>query len=242
MSPSDVIVTTAGLPAGAAPLMPRDGVIVDGKVAIPPRLDNLEAFRRWAHSDAYPESGWISFLNGAVWVDTTMEEWLTHNQVKEAYSVAIGICLLQNPIGRKGGDRMLLTNVSANLSTEPDGLFFLWETMRSGRIRMVPGKRQGYMELEGTPDMILEIISQTSLRKDKEVLRELYWKAGITEYWLVDASPDPPQFDILRHTEQGYVRSPAVDSWQVSAVLGKQFRLARMLDPLGHPQFVVEVR
>ena len=90
--------------------------------------------------------------------------------------------------------------------------------------------------------MTIEIVSKTSQRKDKELLRELYWKAGIAEYWLVDALNDPAQFDILVHTSTGYSLTPNDDGWVKSSVLEREFRLVKGADPLGHPQFVVEVR
>jgi Uma2 family endonuclease len=237
---------TIAAPSGA-PTLPAEGanrseVIVDASIIIPAWVNELGSFRQWAHSKDYPQKGWIAYLNGRIWVDTSMEEFLTHNQVKFGFSLTIGNVLLAAPNGRFVADRMLLTNAAANLSTEPDGCYFRWATMQSGLIRLVAGKDEGYMELEGTPDMILEIVSKTSERKDKEVLRELYWNAGIAEYWLVDARPDPAEFDILRHTEKGYVATPAEDGWLNSDVLGRQFRLVRKTDPLGHPQFVVEVR
>ena len=40
----------------------------------------------------------------------------------------------KNAIGEYWGDRMLLTNLSAGLSTEPDGTFATWETLRDGRL------------------------------------------------------------------------------------------------------------
>lgn len=225
---------------GVAPQ--RSDVLVQDQIAIPGWINDLESYRRWVHSDSYPERGWISFLNGHIWVDFSMEEFLTHNRVKGAYAFAVMAVLRGNPIGDFVHDRMLLSNTGANLSTEPDGLFYLWETMRSGRLKLVPGKREGYMELEGTPDGVLEVVSKTSERKDKVELRELYWKAQIREYWLVDARTDPAQFDILRHTPTGYQPTPANAGWLRSEVLGKEFRLVSQLDPLGHPQFVVEVR
>jgi len=220
----------------------RTAVLVDGKAVVPACVDDLASYRVWAHSPDYPQHGWVSYLDGTIWVDMTMEELLTHNQVKFAYTVTIGNCIAQESSGRFVVDRMLLSNAKAQLSTEPDGLFYLWSTIQSGRLHMVPGAQEGYMELEGAPDMVMEIVSKTSVRKDKELLRDLYWKAGVVEYWLVDARSEPAQFDILRHTEQGYVATTASDGWLRSEVLGREFRLVRQTDPLGHPQFVVEVR
>ena len=135
---------------------------------------------------------------------------------------------------------MLLTNVAANLSTEPDGLFFAWETVRSGRLRLVEREGLGIMELEGSADVALEVVSKTSVRKDTVLLRELYWKAGITEYWLVDVREGMMSFEILQWTREGYVSVPPDDGWIRSKVLGKKFRLQKKTDPLGHAQFVVE--
>ena len=109
-----------------------------------------------------------------------MEEFLTHNQVKAAFDFAIMGIVQAAASGRYVPERMLLTNESAELSTEPDGLFFAWETVTSERLRLVERADQGIIELEGTPDMLLEIVSKNSLRKDTVVLRELYWKAGVT--------------------------------------------------------------
>lgn len=142
-------------------------------------------------------------------------------------------------LGRYVPDRMLLTNAQANLSTEPDALFFTWETMRAGRLRLVERDGQDFMELEGTPDQVLEVVSKTSVRKDTVLLRDLYFKAGIPEYWLVDVRGGALSFEILQWTPEGYAAVPAVNGWLESKVFGKRFSLQKKSDPLGHPQFVV---
>ena len=39
----------------------------------------------------------------------------------------------------------------------------------------------------GAPDLIIEILSPSTKRKDKYLKRELYQKAGVREYWIVSA-------------------------------------------------------
>src|SRR5438105_4589106 len=78
-------------------------------------------------------------------------------------------------------------------------------TLRSYRVRLIEGADGGYVELQGTPEMVLEVISRSSEKKDTVVLMKAYWEAGIPEYWLVDARKEPLKFDILRHTSRGYV-------------------------------------
>jgi Uma2 family endonuclease len=219
----------------------RPEVIVQGQFVIPRWVEDLESFRRWRLSEDAPDTGAIAFLDSYIWVDLTMEEFLTHNQVKAAYDYAIMSIVNPASLGRYVPDRMLLTNAEANLSTEPDGLFASWETMRSGRLRLVERENQGIMELEGTPDHVLEVVSKTSVRKDSVLLRDLYFKAGIPEYWLVDVRAGALSFAILQWTPEGYVAAPGVDGWFESKVFGKKFQLQKKSDPLGHPQFVVLV-
>jgi Uma2 family endonuclease len=219
----------------------RPEVFVQGQVIIPAWVEDFESYRRWRLSEDAPDNGEIAFLNSYIWVDLSREEFLTHNQVKAAYDYAIMNIVIPASLGRYVPNRTLLINADANLNTEPDGLFFTWDTMRTGRLRLVEREGQGIMELEGTPDQVLEVVSKSSVRKDTVLLRDLYFKAGIPEYWLVDVREGMMSFEILQRTPEGYVSVAAADGWIASKVLGKKFQLQKNVDPLGHPQFVVAV-
>lgn len=145
-------------------------------------------------------------------------------------------------LGRYVPDRMLLVNQQAELSTEPDGLFFSWDTVRSHRLKLVEKPGQGFMELDGTPDMVLEVVRKNSVRKDTVLLPNLYWLSKIPEYWLVDVRQDKQSSDILQWTTEGYVPTVPVEGWTLSKVFGKRFRLQQQTDPLGHPQYVVAIQ
>ena len=216
----------------------RADVVVDDKITIPGWIDSLESYRRWAESDEYPSHGWVSFLDGTIFVDPHMEELFTHNQVKGAFGYAIMSVLGPTPNGMYVHDRMLLTNAAANLSTEPDGLFFLWTTAQDKRLQIVEGV-EGFIALSGTPDMVLEVVSKHSVSKDTVKLRQLYWTAGIPEYWLVDARGNEPRFEILRHTDQEYLAVESVDGWLASATFQRQFQIIKQANPLGQPLFIV---
>ena len=237
------VATPAHNPTSAAapPFLRRSNVMIQDRIAIPGWVCDLESYRRWAHSESYPQSGWVSFLDGDIYADPDMEELLTHNQVKGAYAFAIMSVLGEPPGGMYVHDRMLLTNPEANLSTEPDGLFFFWATVQSNRLRMVESAA-GFIELTGTPDMCLEVVSKNSVTKDTTVMRNLYWKAGVSEYWLVDARGAEPQFDILRHGDKEYVAVESVDGWLKSSVFQRQFQIVKQLSPLGQPLFIVRVK
>src|SRR5207253_1770358 len=133
--------------------------------------------------------------------------------VKQEFNLVLGGLAKTGRLGLYMPDGMLLSNEEANLSCQPDGTFVSHQTLEEERIRLVEGKDEGYVELEGTPDMVLEVVSNSSVEKDTETLRDLYWQAGIPEYWLVDARGEAVTFEILRHTPRGYVSTRKQSGW-----------------------------
>jgi Uma2 family endonuclease len=210
-------------------------------VCIPARVVDLASFRRWTLSDQFPQQGRIDYVGGDIWVDMTMEEFFGHNQVKGEFTIVLGGLARSLHLGRFIHDRMRLVHEAVDLSCEPDGAFAFWETFRIGRLRLVPEK-QGIMELEGTPDMVLEVVSASSVTKDTRELRRCYWQVGIAEYWLVDVRREPLRFEILRRGATDYIPAPATEGWLLSQVFGKEFRLTKQTDPLGQPLYTLETR
>ena len=138
-------------------------------------------------------------------------------------------------------DGLRLSNVGADLSVEPDGTFISNESMEDANIQLIEGKQGGYSEIEGVPDMVLEIVSDASVTKDIKRLFKAYWEAGIKEYWLVDVRGERLTFDVLRRTAKGYVATRKKDGWLKSQVFRKSFRLTRGEDRFGHPRYGLEV-
>jgi Uma2 family endonuclease len=85
-------------------------------------------------------------------------------------------------------------------------------------------------------------VSASSVEKDSEILPELYWRAGIPEYWLVDARKARLEFDIFRHEPDRYKAVRKQAGWIKSRVLGKSFHLARQIDDAGNPEYNLAVR
>jgi Uma2 family endonuclease len=235
-----MIVAAASKVPGAN--LPTTVVADAGCVRIPPGIVDLTAFRRWLHSGEFPEQGKVCYLRGEVWVDLSMEDFFAHNQVKAEFHRALANLVKAARLGRYVPDGMLVTNVEADLSCEPDGMFVSRHSFDAGKVRLVPGARDNLIELEGTPDMVLEIVSPSSVGKDYDRLRELYWAAGVPEYWLVDAREETLTFDLLKHGPRGYTATRKSGGWVKSAVLGKSFRLVRETDERGEPEFTLEIK
>jgi Uma2 family endonuclease len=211
-------------------------------LTVPNWVNDLVSFSRWVDSDEFPQEGRIDYLAGEIWIDMSQEQVWSHNQVKEEFFLVLGLLAKQGRQGRFFPDGLRLMHPEADLSAVPDGVFILHETFQTMRVALAQGGEGQAVRVEGSPDMVLEVVSTGSVRKDTERLRHLYWQAGVREYWLVDARQEPLRFDILRHTAKGYAAVRKQAGWAKSAVLGKSFRLTRGSDDLGHPQFNLEVK
>ena len=211
-------------------------------IQVPEWVNDLESFRRWSDDDDFPEKGRISYLRGEVCIDMSKEQLFTHNQVKLELSVVLTGIIRARRMGRYFCDGAFLSNEAGDVSNQPDGIFVSAEAIREGRVRFVEGKSEGDVELEGTPEMVMEAVSRSSVRKDTVVLREAYALAGIPEYWLIDARLDPLRFDVLRLGKSGYTPARKRDGWARSEVFGQSFRLTRHEGDDGKPAFTLETR
>ena len=161
-------------------------IVLEDHIRVPPWVVDLASFRRWARSDQFPERGRFSHLNGELWIDMSAARLFSHNALQGEFTTVLTLLTKGTGSGQYLPDRTLVTNKSAELSTEPDGTFVSWEAIKRGRVKLVETK-EDFVEVLGSPDMTLEVVSPSSVQKDTSVLPEMYWRAGIVEFWLVDA-------------------------------------------------------
>lgn len=214
-------------------------IIINGSVHIPRWILDHDSFRRWACSDEFPQRGQFFYLAGEFWVDLSMET-LIHNQIKLIFSIVVGALVHKEATGRYVGDRMMLAQVASGLSCEPDGMFISNSTFDEARVTLAEGDAS--LEIVGTPDMTLEVISKTSVQKDTVTLKNLYAKAGIAEYWLVDSTSETPELIIMRLVAGKYIVARKHDGWVKSKVFGRSFRLTYGKDAKGVSQFNLETK
>lgn len=227
--------------------MDRNPSIESGEaLRIPAGVDTLAGFRRWSSSDCFPERGRIDFLAGELEIDLSPENLFLHGAAKTALTAALYDQVVRTGRGGVFVDCTRVVSVDAQLSVEPDVLAVLWDSLESGRVIRVPaagGEADSFIELEGAPDLVVEVISDSSVGKDRRRLPPLYAKAGIPELWLVDArgrrgQPDrreQPQHQQtaelgIHHLAPGgrYVLSPSdPEGWSESRFLGRRCRLCR---------------
>jgi Uma2 family endonuclease len=214
------------------------------QLVVPPDVCTLEGFRAWASADDFPERVRVTYLDGEVYLDMSNEEINTHIALKTRLIGTLGSLVEALNLGHFYGDGVLLVNEEGRVSNNPDAVFLSRATLETRRVRLVPrrGGEHLYRELEGTPDWVLEVVNDGSVHKDTVRLREGYHRAGIPEYWLVDARGETLSFQILLRRKTGYAASPGRDGWQRSRVFERSFRLERVLDEFGLWEYTLHVR
>ncbi len=224
--------------------MPAKAVVFSNRVKVPSSALSLDGFRKWAHSPKFPKRGKISFVSDEVYLDMSPEEIRSHLSVKgDVFGALWSFCRLTN-VGIAYADGAFLVNEEAGLATEPDLMFCRHETIESGQVHLrelVPGSGR-QVEIHGSPDLVVEIVSKSSVTKDKKRLRDAYFRAGITEYWLIDARGEVIEFDVLTRGESGYVAAIADENgFRSSVALAKQVCLTRELNRIGGWRYTLDI-
>jgi len=89
-------------------------------VSIPASATTLAGFRKWALSDDFPERGKITFVAGGLIVDMSPESFGKHSDIKTEISRVLANLVREQNAGRLHIDGVLITNVLAGVSNEPD--------------------------------------------------------------------------------------------------------------------------
>ena len=214
------------------------------KICIPGDALRLAGFRAWTLSDDFPEEGRIEYIGGEVFVDMSKEAISSHALVKSEIGRALVQICLDESLGMAMIDGCRLVNVAADVSNVPDVVFVSFEAIESGRVTLTPSKDDPSedVELVGSPDIVVEVVSKSSVGKDFTRLRSAYHAADIPEYWLVDARGDEIAFQILLHRRTGYTASPSRDGWVRSRVFDRECRLVREKNRIGKWTYRLETR
>ena len=57
---------------------------------------------------------------------------------------------------------------------------------------------------KGAPDLIIEILSESTAKKDATIKKDLYEKHGVKEYWLVDTWTESVRIYLLKNNKYGF--------------------------------------
>lgn len=211
-----------------------------------PFVADLAKFRRWVLSDEFPDRGRIDYIAGCIEVDMSPEDLFTHGTLKT--EVASGIARRVNALdlGHTCISDTRLSSIPADLSAEPDIVVVSYQALDEERVRLIPkatGEEGRFVEVEGAAELIVEIVSDSSVTKDTERLPEAYFLAGVREYWLVDARGEQVFFQIHHRGTDGFAATPHdANGFQCSEVLDGDYRLDRHRHQRGHWVYGLKLR
>jgi Uma2 family endonuclease len=234
-------MATALLPS-VAPVFLNGKLDDDFVLHIPRDAYTLAGFRKWVLSDEFPERQPVMFLKGEIYLFMPKEEVFTHAAVKTAVAGTVFNLNQEIDFGDFFINGVLVTNVEADVSNNPDMVAVLWESLQSGKVRYVTNEENEAVEIEGSPDWLLEIVSAGSVKKDKRDLRQTYHKAGVREYWIIDARGEEIEFQILHWRKAGYAAAPNKSGWRRSLVFGRSFQFSRSRDRRGGWRYVLAMK
>jgi Uma2 family endonuclease len=108
---------------------------------------------------------------------------LKHQQILGNLHLEIGGWLRQHPIGRAFLSPFDVVFTRFDV-VEPDLLYI--SNARAAQILTAAN-------VQGPPELVVEIGSPSTRKRDETIKRRLYERAGVSEYWVVD-----PEVDVVR--------------------------------------------
>lgn len=216
-------------------------VIFQDECHIPLGLATFEEFQRWTWSSQFPERGRIDYVDGNVEVDMSPEDLFTHGTVKGKIYATLLARIEELDLGHLFVDRTRVSLSHANSSVEPDIVFVSHQAIQEDRIRLVPAASDApdrFIEWQGAPDLVVEVVSDSSVEKDTKRLFHSYGLAGVSEYWLVDARGSEVDFQIHRLVADRYQQVESDDmGFRFSPVMNAKYRLDRQRGTGGFWQY-----
>ena len=131
---------------------------------------------------------------------------LKHQKIAGGIYTAFVNFLKQNPIGE------VYSDVDVYLGDKvvaPDVLFIAKERLNIA----------GELNIQGAPDLVVEVLSPSTARYDRKIKRQLYFANGVKEYWLVD--PDQQLVEVLIAGEKEW-------RWAGALLPGLEVKLAEV--------------
>ena len=140
-------------------------VPVEDQIKIPGNVATLTAFRHWSLSESFPKRGRIDWVGSRIEVDRSPEDLFTHGTLKTAIVASLW------PLARRKGYNLFtgetrISSIVGNLSTEPDVVAVSDAAIDTDRVKLTPkagGEADRFVELEGGPELVVEIVSDAAL-------------------------------------------------------------------------------
>jgi Uma2 family endonuclease len=137
------------------------------------------------------EHGLAEWVNGEVVCYMSATE--VHQRVAEFLLTLLRLFVRTNAFGRVIGAPYAMRAIPGGSAREPDVMF----VVRANLARLGP------KYLEGPADLVIEVISDDSVARDRDDKFSEYQDAGVREYWIIDPRPNRRRADFYVLNERG---------------------------------------
>src|SRR5215203_4270017 len=108
-----------------------------GQVSIPDWVIDINTYSQWLETESIPEKARAWWLKGVVWVDMSGEQIFSHVLVKTEFTIVLGTLAKEEGLGTYFTDGVLLSNIEADISGKPHGLFLAADALAAERVRLL---------------------------------------------------------------------------------------------------------
>jgi Uma2 family endonuclease len=155
---------------------------------------DYKAFLEWSDEDVHAE-----WKDGEVIVQ--MPPKLIHQSVVGFLKQLLALYANLFDLGKVVAAPFEVKLSPSGASREPDLFFVAKENL----------SRLTQERLNGPPDLAVEIISQHSVKHDRDEKFREYQQAGVREYWIIDPRPEKQRADFFRLDDNGVYRLYATE-------------------------------
>ena len=201
--------------------MPNAAIIAD---RLKSALDKEDAERRHFY-EIVEEDKKMEFMNGEIIFQSPAK--LRHTTSVKLLTNLLSNFVIKNNLGYVGMEKMLISLTRNDY--EPDICFF----MKDKSDKFTPTQMQF-----PAPDIIVEVLSPSTEKHDRETKFQDYAAHGIHEYWIIDAEHgvieqymlQNEEYDLLLKAKDGAIQSVVLPEFkiQIRAVFDEQTNLEEL--------------
>ncbi len=140
------------------------------------------------------------------WVDGEVVDHVppspVHQDIADILTMLLKAYVNQLGLGRVNSAPLEVKLWPGGPSREPDVFF-----AGNDKLAQVGDKR-----FDGAPDLVVEVVSPSSLTLDRITKFREYEQAGVGEYWIIDPRPHQQQADFYVRDDEGHFVPAPVDS------------------------------
>ncbi len=187
--------------------MPNAFLLVD---KVKSRLDDEQKRRRYFY-EIIEENKKMEFINGEIIFHSPVK--LQHNSATKLLCGLLNAFVIKHKLGFVGIEKIMVSLTRNDY--EPDICFF-----GNAKAKNFKAKQAQFP----VPDFVVEVLSDSTAKNDRETKFQDYAAHGVEEYWIIDAEKQTveqyflqnEQYELVLKAKDGTIESIALPKFKIS--------------------------